>query len=279
MKNNTITFLNLLKENTGIKVGDEVYYAAEELQSVVSKVVGDKVEIEDAEGEKMMVSMSAVKKIGNGREVQQQEAKKGFTDNRKKIDLAEPKGKITAADFKKLRAKKNEATDWRYSVKTKPVDVMSLRSGDDIDGVGTVTRVAKDEEGRYHVFVTDSFGREKEYRNGFSPFNKVNVITTYSKSTGPRSPRITEGGDHEVSMAMTSLKEIVEAAQELMLKLGDQERNIPGWIQNHITNAQNYIVQASQGFHELHGEEGDDEAMSLTSMMESIKKQKTKRSN
>lgn len=193
----------------------------------------------------------------------------------KNIDVAPPKGKITAADFKKLRAKKNEATDWRYSVKTKPVDVMSLRSGDDIDGVGTVTRVAKDEEGRYHVFVTDSFGREKEYRNGFSPFNKVNVITTYIKSTGPRSPRITEGGDHEVAMAMSSLKEIVEAAQELMSKLGGQERNIPGWIQNHITNAQNYIVQASQGFHELTDkEEDEDKEISLLNMVEEIQKSK-----
>lgn len=186
------TFLNLLKENTGIKVGDKVYYAAEELQSVVSKVMGDKVEIEDAEGEKMMVSMSAVKKIGNGREVQQQEGEKGFTDNRKNIDLAEPKGKITAADFEALRNKKES---------------------------------------------------------------------------------VSEGGDHEVSMAMTSLQEIVEAAQELMSKLGGQERNIPGWIQNHITNAQNYIVQASQGFHELHEKKEKDDT-SLTKILQELRHKK-----
>ena len=38
------------------------------------------------------------------------------------------------------------------------------------------------------------------------------------------------------------------------------ERNIPGWIQDHITNAENYIEQAAQGFHELKDEslnEGD----------------------
>lgn len=57
--------------------------------------------------------------------------------------------------------------------------------------------------------------------------------------------------DHEVSMAMSSLKNIIRAASELMTKLGDEERNIPGWIQDHITNSENYIDQASKGFHEL----------------------------
>jgi len=40
-------------------------------------------------------------------------------------------------------------------------------------------------------------------------------------------------------------------------------RYIPGWIQDHITNAENFIDQAAQGFHELGGhdeeEEEDDE--------------------
>ena len=57
--------------------------------------------------------------------------------------------------------------------------------------------------------------------------------------------------DHEVSMAQNSLKSIVKSAVELHKKLGSMERNIPGWIQDHITNAENYIDQAAQGFHEL----------------------------
>lgn len=57
--------------------------------------------------------------------------------------------------------------------------------------------------------------------------------------------------DHEVSMAQSSLKSIVKSAVELHKKLGNMERNIPGWIQDHITNAENYIDQAAQGFHEL----------------------------
>jgi hypothetical protein len=60
-----------------------------------------------------------------------------------------------------------------------------------------------------------------------------------------------EGMDHEVSMAQNSLEAIAKAAVELSQKIGNMERNIPGWIQDHITNAENYIEQAAQGFHEL----------------------------
>jgi hypothetical protein len=73
-----------------------------------------------------------------------------------------------------------------------------------------------------------------------------------------------EGMDHEVSMAKNSLKSIMQSCADLMNKLGNNERNIPGWIQNHISNAENYIDQAAQGFHELDGhddEEDDDEEM------------------
>ena len=46
---------------------------------------------------------------------------------------------------------------------------------------------------------------------------------------------------------------------ELKMKLGNDERNIPGWIQDHITNAENYIDQASQGFHELSHDDQEGE--------------------
>jgi hypothetical protein len=62
---------------------------------------------------------------------------------------------------------------------------------------------------------------------------------------------INENQDHEVAMAQASLKSIISSASQLMNKLGNIERDIPGWIQDHITNAENYIDQAAQGFHEL----------------------------
>jgi len=67
--------------------------------------------------------------------------------------------------------------------------------------------------------------------------------------------KLVKEGDHEVAMAMSSLKSIIKSSVTLLNKLGNEERNLPGWIQDHITNAENYIDQAAQGFHELHHDE------------------------
>jgi hypothetical protein len=60
-----------------------------------------------------------------------------------------------------------------------------------------------------------------------------------------------DGVDHEVSMARASLVNISKACQDLMGKIGSQEKDLPGWIQDHITNSENYIMQASKGYHEI----------------------------
>jgi len=65
------------------------------------------------------------------------------------------------------------------------------------------------------------------------------------------SKNMNEGDDHEVAMAHASLKAIVSSASQLMNKIGQEEINIPAWIQDHITNSENYIEQANQGYHEL----------------------------
>ena len=56
--------------------------------------------------------------------------------------------------------------------------------------------------------------------------------------------------DHEVSMARASLINISKACQDLMGKIGSQEKDLPGWIQDHITNSENYIMQASKGYYD-----------------------------
>ena len=102
-----------------------------------------------------------------------------------------------------------------------------------------------------------------------------------------------EGEDHEVSMAHNSLESIIKSAMELKGKLGDNEKDIPAWIQDHITNAENYINQASKNYHEYSNGEhdmdelpdgtvelpaGDEEDldMSLQGIMENLKKKKLK---
>jgi hypothetical protein len=62
--------------------------------------------------------------------------------------------------------------------------------------------------------------------------------------------------DHEVSMANNSLDTIIKMATELKSKMGQTEKDIPAWIQDHITNAENYISQASSNYHEYKANEG-----------------------
>jgi hypothetical protein len=60
-----------------------------------------------------------------------------------------------------------------------------------------------------------------------------------------------EGMDHEVGMAMGQLDDIIRNANELKGKIGTTEFNMPGWIQDHISQSQNFINQANTGYHEL----------------------------
>jgi polyhydroxyalkanoate synthesis regulator phasin len=74
-----------------------------------------------------------------------------------------------------------------------------------------------------------------------------------------KAKKLAEEGDHEVSMAQRSLDSILRSAMELKAKIGNQEIDIPAWIQDHITNSETYIDQASQGYHEYEngGEHGE----------------------
>ena len=64
------------------------------------------------------------------------------------------------------------------------------------------------------------------------------------------APQVKEGEDHEVSMANNTLDVIIKHATELKSKIGGNEKDIPAWIQDHITNAGNFISQAAENYHE-----------------------------
>jgi len=76
----------------------------------------------------------------------------------------------------------------------------------------------------------------------------------YNKMTELLKSRLNEGPetqDHEVSMAGGQLDDIIRNATELKGKVGQEEINLPGWIQDHISQAMNFINQANTGFHKL----------------------------
>jgi hypothetical protein len=60
-----------------------------------------------------------------------------------------------------------------------------------------------------------------------------------------------EGADHEVGMSMNLLDDIIKNATELKGKIGTEEFDMPGWVQDHISQSQNFINQANTGYHEL----------------------------
>jgi len=99
----------------------------------------------------------------------------------------------------------------------------------------------------------DPVGKEDDDINNDGKTDKTDKYL--AKRRKAVSANIKEGDDHEVAMAISSLKSIAEAIIALRQKLGNTERNIPGWIQDHIAKAENYIEQAAQGFHELNDNE------------------------
>ncbi len=85
-------------------------------------------------------------------------------------------------------------------------------------------------------------GRNFEYGKVYS--------NPFANSFAPQINEAEESEDHEVSMAQNQLDSIIKHATELKQKMGENEKQIPAWIQDHITNSENYISQAASNYHE-----------------------------
>jgi hypothetical protein len=80
-----------------------------------------------------------------------------------------------------------------------------------------------------------------------------------------------DGEDHEVSMANNSIDTIIKMATELKAKMGEDEKQIPAWIQDHIAKAENYISQASGNYHE-YGDSNESVSEASTKLKHKISK-------
>ena len=222
----------------------------------------------------------------------------------KKLDVAPPFGKLTGADFKKLRGAKNEAApvDDPYGenpdldIKADPevpgmgmTEGLGNEIGDKVYFRGDIGQKFPSSQGYYGIIedytVARNYNMNAVYKVAVYDRNdkKVSIVRgDWSNFTDREINENHEGADHEVSMANNSIDSIIWAAGELKKHLQGGERDIPAWIQDHITNAENYILQAAKNYHEYGAEEpteepeaeyGDEEQdMSLTSLMEGKKK-------
>ena len=78
--------------------------------------------------------------------------------------------------------------------------------------------------------------------------------------------------DHEVSMAQSSLDAIIKSANDLKQQLGTMEKEIPAWIQDHISKSENYIQQAANFYHEYESVEPIEEGRGLKGIGKDIDK-------
>lgn len=76
-----------------------------------------------------------------------------------------------------------------------------------------------------------------------------------------------EGEDHEVSMGQSTLDSIIKHATELKAKLGQEEKDIPAWIQDHIAVAENNLDQANTGYHEYDDKKGGKEMQQMAELV------------
>lgn len=83
------------------------------------------------------------------------------------------------------------------------------------------------------------------------------VVTAKDFPAFKTPKQISEEQDHEVSMAQSSLDAIINYATKLKENLGTEEKEVPAWIQDHISKAENFIQQAANHYHEYGGESGD----------------------
>jgi hypothetical protein len=78
----------------------------------------------------------------------------------------------------------------------------------------------------------------------------VELGKVYSNPFARAFKPLKEEEDHEVSMGQNQLDTIIKMATELKEKMGEGEKDIPAWIQDHISKSESYISQANQNYHE-----------------------------
>jgi len=184
-------------------------------------------------------------------------------DGNTEIELKTFNGKYTDMKGKEYQIQRI-AKEYDYKSVTKKIDVDAPTYDEDVSQSYTVDEpVAKPNNSSLttKVRTTPKYTREGKSvrREADTPNIKVSkgdIGDVDGKSMKPNAASFTAeenmpGEDHEVGMAMGQLDDIIRNANELKGKIGTSEFNMPGWIQDHISQSQNFINQANTGYHEL----------------------------
>jgi hypothetical protein len=78
---------------------------------------------------------------------------------------------------------------------------------------------------------------------GEQVFNKMTELLKHKQNEETE-----KSSDYEVSMSQKQMEAIIKNTTELRGKMGTAEFNVPAWVQDHISQALNFITQANVGF-------------------------------
>jgi hypothetical protein len=209
--------------------------------------------------------------------LQEVEEKQLSPKQQKIAKLDPPADEIDAGDFKALRAgaKIDEEITSTGTIGRDGKDLIYIDLGDE-----RLEYEPTPEE--YQAFVSSGGNAQKMMAKSWLskavPHEpSANALGSLGMGKGHHIDE--DGADHEVSMANNSIETIIKHAMELKAKLGEEEKDIPAWIQDHITNAANFISQAAENYHEYGDQESQEpeietgeEEMSLQKMMEKMMK-------
>jgi hypothetical protein len=203
-----------------------------------------------------------------------------LTDKQKQIaKLDPPVDKLDAGDFAALRAGKKADVEEHHNDPNFPggpaihdlLDRISNDFGTDSDLYNQLEDTIIGYADKYGNLSSTGKAEIKKLLANYDVLEDYGWILDPKPAdhTGETTSGMNEDTqDHEVSMADNSLSDIIKNAQELLQKIGGEEKNIPAWIQDHITNAQNFISQANTNYHDY--EYQDTDSMSLSDIMEDL---------
>lgn len=100
------------------------------------------------------------------------------------------------------------------------------------------------QNGTNHTKPADELGWDL---SNIKPFDNIDSLRTKIDNIANGSDEDLNE-DHEVKMANSQLDNIIEAATKLKQAIGDTEKDLPAWAQDHLSKAEDFITQVAGGY-------------------------------
>ena len=132
------------------------------------------------------------------------------------------------------------AKTYRFGAEVRPLETMPSLGHSDYSAMSTLSQNYPGEGADGHMYCP-SCQSKTEFNEGRCTECSWNPLTEER---------------HDVAMTLSNVKSIAQAVSELLqkLELADQSVELPAWIEDHISRADDLINQAAKGYYEEHNE-------------------------